>query len=181
MIKQAIERKTDNNKRRSTVSEAFSAHQSALRAFVSRMVSTPADVDDITQEAFLRAFNAEKAREIEQPKSFLFTIAKNIVLSNFNKKSNKLTDHVADLDDLGVVTDKGSVESEVEAEETIGLYCHAVEALPLQCRRVFLMRKVYGLPHKEIAQRLGISVSTVEKHLAKGVKTCATYLRDQGQ
>ena len=169
------------SKRRETaVSNAFLAHQTALRAFVSKMVSTPADVDDVTQEAFLRAFNAEKAKEIEQPKSFLFTIARNIVLSDITRKSSKLTNHVADFDALGVITEHDVVVGEAQAHETFGLYCRAVGSLPPQARRVFLMRKVYGLSHKEIAQRLEIAVSTVEKHLAKGVKACAVYLREHG-
>lgn len=41
------------------------------------------------------------------------------------------------------------------------------------------MRKVYGMPHKEIASRLGISVSTVEKHLIKGVEQCDGYVREK--
>ena len=169
-----------SKKRETAVSNAFFAHQTALRAFVSKMVSTPADVDDVTQEAFLRAFNAEKAKAIEQPKSFLFTIARNIVLSNITRKSSKLTDHVADFDVLGVITEHDAVIGEAQAQETFGLYCLAVESLPPQARQVFLMRKVYGLSHKEIAQRLEIAVSTVEKHLAKGVKACAVYLREHG-
>ena len=169
-----------SKQRETAVSKAYLAHQTALRAFVSKMVSSPADVDDVIQEAFLRAFNAEKAKEIEKPKSFLFTIARNIVLSNVTSKSSKLTDHVADFDVLGVITEHDMVVGEAQAQETFGLYCRAVESLPPQARQVFLMRKVYGLSHKEISQRLDIAVSTVEKHLAKGVKTCAVYLREHG-
>ena len=161
----------------SPVSLAFQQHQSALRAFVSKMVSVSADIDDVTQEAFLRAFNAEKSKEIEHPKSFLFTIARNIVLSNISKKSHALTDQIADMDALGVIREEDGVQQEVEAEETFGLYCRAVESLPLQCRRVFILRKIYGLSHKDIGQRLGIAVSTVEKHLVKGVKETNVYLR----
>lgn len=163
--------------RHSAVSDAFKKHQSALRAFVSRMVSAPADIDDVTQETFLRAFNAEKSKDIDQPKSFLFTIARNIVLSEISKKSNKLTDHIEDLEEIEVLFGEDQVKAEVEAEETFGLYCRAVDSLPAQCRRVFLLRKVYGLSGKAIAQRLGIAVSTVEKHLAKGVSACNAYLR----
>ena len=170
-----------SKQRETAVSKAYLAHQTALRSFVSKMVSSPADVDDVTQEAFLRAFNAEKAKEIEQPKSFLFTIARNIVLSNITRKSSKLTDHVADFDLLGGFTEDDVVFGETLAQETFGLYCRAVGSLPPQARQVFLLRKVYGLSHKGIGQRLSIAVSTVEKHLAKGVKACAVYLREHGR
>lgn len=128
----------------------------------------------------MRAFNAEKTKEIQQPKSFLFKIARNVVLSNFARKSNRLTDSIADFDALGVIEER-DVSDEVEAEETFAQYCGAIATLPQQCRRVFLMRKVYGLSHKEIAQRLDLSVSTVEKHLVKGVRRCSDYLREQSK
>ena len=154
---------------------AFREHESALRAFVSRLVASRDDVDDVTQEAFLRAFNAEKARRVRRPRSFLFTIARNLVLSDFARKSNQLTESMADLDDLTVLGDC-KVEAEIEAEESFAQYCRAVSRLPVRCRRVFLLRKVYALSHREIANRLGIAVSTVEKHLAKGVRECGEYL-----
>lgn len=159
----------------SGVAAAFREHESALRAFVSRLVASRDDVDDVTQEAFLRAFNAEKARRVRRPRSFLFTIARNLVLSDFARKSNRLTETMADLDDLTVLDD-GQVEAEIEAEESFAAYCRAVSRLPVQCRRVFLLRKVYALTHREIASRLGITVSTVEKHLVKGVRECGEYL-----
>jgi len=65
------------------------------------------------------------------------------------------------------------------ARETLGIHCEAVAGLPPQCRRVYLMRKVYGMSHKEIAGQLGIAVSTVEKHLIKGVKLCDRYVREK--
>jgi DNA-directed RNA polymerase specialized sigma24 family protein len=48
--------------------------------------------------------------------------------------------------------------------------------LPLQCRRAFLLKKAYGLSRKEIASYMGITESTVQKHVAKGVMLCAEYL-----
>jgi len=42
------------------------------------------------------------------------------------------------------------------------------------------MRKVHGLSHKEISERLNISVSTVEKHVASGLLRCSVYLRESG-
>ena len=165
-------------KQQSPITRAFRTHESALRAFVSRLVATSSDVDDVTQETFLRAFNAEKATQIHQPRSFLFTVARNIVLSDFSRKANRLTDSIADFDAFGVIEEQ-DVGDEVYAEEIFAQYCSAIATLPEQCRRVYLMRKVYGLTHKEIAQRLGLSISTVEKHLVKGVRRCSDYMREQ--
>ena len=58
------------------------------------------------------------------------------------------------------------------AQERLGIHCTAVAALPPKRRKVYLMRKVYGMSHKEIASNLGITVSTVEAHLSKAFKDC---------
>jgi RNA polymerase sigma factor (sigma-70 family) len=56
------------------------------------------------------------------------------------------------------------------AQQKLGIYCEAVASLPTQCRRVVIMKKVYAMQNKEIARRLDLSVSTVEKHLTKGIR-----------
>jgi DNA-directed RNA polymerase specialized sigma24 family protein len=58
-------------------------------------------------------------------------------------------------------------------------YCRAVDKLPEQCRRVYLLRKVHGLSHKDIAARLDITVRSVERHLQKGVVKCRAYMREE--
>jgi RNA polymerase sigma-70 factor (ECF subfamily) len=56
------------------------------------------------------------------------------------------------------------------------LFWQAVATLPPQCQKVFVMCRVLGQSHKEIAARLGISTSTVEKHVAAGFKRCSDHL-----
>jgi len=72
------------------------------------------------------------------------------------------------------------VESEVDSQERFLHFCRAVRALPLQCRRAFILKKVYGLSQREIAAYLEISESTVEKHVARGTLDCWSYLDARG-
>jgi RNA polymerase sigma factor (sigma-70 family) len=159
------------------VLNAFIVYQAPLRRFISRFLRCPYDVEDVAQEAFLRAYSTEKERKIEQPKSFLFRIAKHIALTQLTQKSRQITDYIEDFDNSDVLLGGDSTEDEVIARQTLGIHCEAIAELPPQCRRVYIMRKVYGMSHKEIAGRMGISVSTVEKHLIKGVKQCDHYVR----
>lgn len=159
-----------------TVLEAFIRHRVPLRRFIARLMRNTADVDDVTQEAFLRAFSVEQGREIKQPKSFLFRIAKHIALTQLTKKSRQITSYIEDFEGSEVIGMVGSTEDEVVGQETLGVHCEAVATLPPQCRQVYLLRKVHGLSHKEIATHLGIAVSTVEKHLIKGVELCDRYI-----
>ena len=65
----------------------------------------------------------------------------------------------------------------VDSRERIRLLARAIAALPPQCAKVFLLRKMQGLSQKEIAVRLNISVRTVENHVAAGLSRCRAYMR----
>ncbi|MCG8440941.1 MAG: sigma-70 family RNA polymerase sigma factor, partial [Caulobacterales bacterium] len=74
------------------------------------------------------------------------------------------------------ISDKPSPHQEVESREQWRLLAEAVSTLPPQCQRVFVLKKVYGHSNKEIAAQLGISTSTVEKHIASGLRRAGDYL-----
>ena len=168
-----------NSRGLSAISASFLEHQSFLKKFLSRYLYNHQDIEDVVQETYLRAYKAEQDKGIEQPKAFLFRIAKNIALTELTKKSRLITNYIADLDDSVVIESDATVEDEVQARQHLGIYCEAVAALPEQCRRVYLLRKVHGLPHKEIAERLGLTVSSIEKHLHKGVLKCRAFVRER--
>ncbi len=162
---------------RPSVSEAFLRNESALKRFIRRFLRAAPDVEDIAQETFLRAYAVERERPIEQPRSLLFRIAKHVALTQLTRKSRQITDYIEDSADSEVVLIEHSAEDELIARQTLGLHCEAVAELTPKCREVYLLRKVHGLSHKEIAAQLGIAVSTVEKHLIKAVEQCDAYLQ----
>jgi len=161
------------------VYEAYTVHGSSLKRFIGRFMRGSSDIEDIAQEAFLRAYTVERTRPIEQPKSFLFRIAKHLALSQLTRKSRQITDYIEDSDDSSVIQLVPSAEEEISARQMLGLHCEAVAELSPQCRQVYLLRKVHGFSHKEIAEHLGIAVSTVEKHLMKAVEQCDRYVRER--
>jgi RNA polymerase sigma factor (sigma-70 family) len=169
----------DRKAQSTPVYEAYARHESSLKRFIGRFFRNSPDIDDIAQEAFLRAYAVERNRPIEQPKSFLFRIAKHVALSQLARKARQITDYIEDSDYSSVIQVESSAEDEVSARQTLGLHCEAVAELAPQCRQVYLLRKVHGFSHKEIAEQLGIAVSTVEKHLMKAVEQCDRYVRER--
>lgn len=159
--------------------KAFVTHQGILKRFISRYLHNVQDVEDVAQEAFLRAYRASLSEEIRQPKSLLFRIAKNVAISELRLKSRQITDYIEDQASSDVILGGDTLEDEALAREKLGIHCEAIVSLPAQCRRVYIMRKVYGMSHGEIAERLGIAVSTVEKHLIRGVEVCDKYVRER--
>lgn len=159
------------------VYEAYARHHSSLKRFIGRFIRSASDIEDIAQETFLRAYTVERGRSISQPKSFLFRIAKHLALSQLTRKSRRITDYLGEWDDLPV--EGNSPDDEISARQILGLHCEAVAELSPQQRQVYLLRKVHGFSHKEIASELGIAVSTVEKHLMKSVERCEKYVRER--
>lgn len=151
---------------------AFQAAESALKQYLMRFFVRPQDIEDVVQETFLRAFESEKNQAITSPRSFLFKVAKNIALSELSRKSNHLMIYMGDLAELEVIDSRPSLDEALEIQARLASLSRMADALPPQCRRVLIMRKVFGFSHKEIARRLNISTRTVEKHLTKALQRC---------
>jgi len=147
-----------------------------LKKYLARYLHREEDLEDVVQEVYLKARKAEQDVHIEQPKAFLFSVARNLALNELTKKSRQMTGYLEECLPQIDFESATSTEQEVEAAQTLGNYCEAIAALPEKCRRVYLLRKVHGLSHKEIAQRLGISAYTVDKHLRNGAERCHDYL-----
>ena len=168
----------DKSQKESGVYAAFLKNESMLKRFLRRFLYKQEDIDEISQETFLRAYKATKGREIDSPKAYLFQVARSLAYSELSRKTRKLTDYLEDaLEDQAGTTDL--LEDEYAAQQKITFFFEAIAELPPQCRRVFLMRKVQGMPHKAISESLGIGASAVEKHIAIGTERCKRYIENR--
>jgi RNA polymerase sigma-70 factor (ECF subfamily) len=154
----------------------FTKYSRSLRRYLRRYSVSEATAADVAQEAFLRMYVASRADSVKHPRAYLYQVARNLVLNHIRDKVRAGTDTVADFDDLGVYGDFPSLESASISQEEYELLISAIEQLPPQCRRVFILRKIYQYSYREIVDELGIAVSTVEKHVAHGTKACNRYL-----
>ena len=162
------------------ISKVFLKYQFLLKRYLTRFIRQPQDIEDIVHETFIRSYAAEINTRIQSPKAFLFKTAKNLAFKHLDNSSHRLVDYMEDLSTLEVLVDEISAESKAQSEEEFLIFCQAVSTLPLQCRKTFILRKVYGLSHHDVAEHLGISISTVEKHLAHGLLKCKEYMCARG-
>ncbi|MFD2165991.1 RNA polymerase sigma factor [Thalassotalea euphylliae] len=159
---------------KSLINKVFIASRNSISRLVSRIVP-PDEIEDIVQETYVRICQVEHGDKITSPKSFMLKTAHNLAIDYHRKASVRLVDDVGDMHQLEyLLSDKDEDQAYKQAvtNSEFGEFCEAVRQLPVQCRKVFVLKKVYGYSQKEIAKELGLSESTVEKHVASGIKRC---------
>jgi RNA polymerase sigma factor (sigma-70 family) len=159
--------------------EAFLAHRNQLFRMIGRIVR-PNEIEDIVQETFIHSYAAARNQQIHNPQAFMFRTARNLALNCVNRAEQRLNTSIEELDEFAFASEADVLERQHHSREMFRNFCRAVSSLPVHCRRVFILKKVYGLSQKEIASFLGISPSTVEKHIARGMIVTAAYLRSAG-
>ncbi len=164
--------KTMSKTPNSRVFGVFQANKGLIASVLRRFRLSQIDIADLTQETIARALEAEKRTEIKEPRRFLVGIAKNVAKAELERRSKLTTSLLDDFDPDSYVSDEPAVDDAVDARARMEVFGAAVRTLPPQCQRVFLLKHVYGASHKEIAEKLDIALSTVEKHVALGLKRC---------
>ena len=148
-----------------------------LRRYLARLTGNQVDAQDIAHDAYARVYPAMQEKEVGHPQAFLYTTARHLALDRLKRRSRApFQDTPAASAELSASPAPG-VESMVMAREEWALMEQAVAALPPGCRRVLLLRTVEQMSHDEIARRLGLARSSVEKHLMRAVRLLHESLR----
>jgi RNA polymerase sigma factor (sigma-70 family) len=143
-------------------------HEPALRAWLRRKAVAGLEVDDIVQETYARLSTIESVDSIRDPKTYLFQTAHSIVVSYVRRSRIVPILAVGHLDAFERASDEPGPETQTNDHQELQRLAAAIATLPGKMRDVFVLRRVHGLSQREVAQRLGLAESTVEKHMSKG-------------
>ncbi len=160
--------------------ETFLSCKSLLTRIVGRIVR-PDEIEDIVQETFVLSYAASRGQKLKNPRAFMVRVARNVAIDHIKRAEHQFLCCIDDLDEVDLLMSLEQLpDIRCQSEERFLAFCRGVATLPVSCRRVFILKKVYGLSMQEIAGRLGISQSTVEKHVAKGMFIVVEYMLRQG-
>ena len=157
----------------------FLAHRRELQAYLTEKLRDADTAADLTQETFLRYAEHRQGggAAVIHDRSFLYRTARNLAIDHVRKQARQRTDATAD-EDLARLPGEGpSPESATDARRRLDRLRAAVEELPQRTRQVFVLARIEGLTHREVADRLEISESSVQKHLAKALQHVMQRLR----
>ncbi|WP_260926687.1 RNA polymerase sigma factor [Novosphingobium sp. 9] len=146
-------------------------HEPELRRWLARSSDIGGDqIDDLVQESYAILVGRTEVDSIRDPRSYLFQVARSVLLQQLRRSRVVALGALDDLDRLGAATDMPSPEHQTLARDEFARVAAAIAAMPPQTRRAFQMRRVEGLSQREIAGALGLSENTVEKHIARGIR-----------
>jgi len=161
-----------------TIYSVYLSLRGSLTRAVMRIVP-PKEVEDIVQETYVRVCEVKNKDAITSPRSYLFKTARNLALNHMQRAETRLSISVENIAEIeGSLTQRptDATYEEIATNEEFSRFCDAVRHLPRQCRRAFVLKKVYGHSQREIARKMGISENTVEKHIALGIKRCTYFM-----
>lgn len=140
-----------------------------LRRYLATVLGNPHEAQDIAHDAYVRTYTAMQGQAISQPKAFLFTTARRLALNfRIRRASRMRPEENAVLDREAADTpDAAAILISQQEREVLAA---AIAGLPEGCREVLILRNRDELSHQEIADRLGLARSTVEKHLARALR-----------
>jgi len=132
------------------------------------------------QEVFVRAAGSTQVGRLINPAAFLRRVARNMLIDHSRRRQGSDNVIILPLDEQQHAPDAPEQEHQIAARDLMRLYESAVDALPDKTRRVFIMHRVDELSYREIHERIGISVATVEYHMMKALAQIARAV-DAGQ
>jgi RNA polymerase sigma factor (sigma-70 family) len=143
-------------------------HEPALRRWLTRRPSFRYDIDDIVQEAYAKLALLPSIEHITNPRAYFFRTAFSVLVNETRRAQVVSIDSLGELDRLDAESQEVPPDIQAESRQELRQVAEAIAQLPLKCREA--LRKVHGLSQREAALHLGISESTVEKHVGRGIR-----------
>lgn len=157
----------------------YRATVAPLRRYLARMLGDASEAQDIAHDAYLRVYRATMVQPADRPEALLYTTARRLAINRLKRR--RIAPFVAEPADTDAASSAPGVAQEVIARQELRDLENAIATLPPGCRSVLLLRKVELLSHAEIAARLGIAISTVEKQHARALRLLrAELIRQTG-
>ena len=141
------------------------AHHREIYRYLRRVTFRASDAEDLSQEAFLRAFRAYRGLDGNaNVRAWLFTIATNLFRNHVRAESRRRVAH-ASARSVAVHADPQDPETATLVDEARAILAQAVDGLPLKQRLAFVMRKLHDLSYDEIARGLQCSEDAARAHV----------------
>lgn len=149
--------------------ELHNQYSVSLSRFISRRVSDPAACDDLVQQVFERLLRRGDFDSIRNPGAYLFQTAQSVIADHGRRVASSGGEPVPFVESEHEGVDF-SPEHVLANRESLDQALRIIDSLPERTRAIFLLRRFEGLKFRDIADKFGISVSAVEKHMERAIR-----------
>ncbi len=161
-----------------SAAELIQEHREELHGYLVRQTRCPETASDILQDAFLRLIHADTKNDIKNPRAFLYKVVSNLAIDHLRSSNRRLARHADESELFDQPDPTPPIEHQLYTQEQIAHLRQAVYELPPRCREVFIMHKFKHYPYSAIMDELGISESTILKHIVKAMEHCRRRMRE---
>ncbi|GHT67471.1 RNA polymerase sigma-70 factor [Bacteroidia bacterium] len=146
----------------------FQKYFRSIYQFVCQNCRNKKNAEELTQDVFVILWQ-NKETPIDSLKGYLYAVARNIVVNWTRQNVNRQLLEIL-INEQRVLADKSDLSEKLTFERLLSMVHKIAQSMPKRRFEVYQMRWVEGLSRKEIAQRMGISITTVDIHLHKGIE-----------
>ena len=139
----------------------------ALRSFFARQTHNVQQVDDLVQDVMLRMYARRDRKPLENPRGYIFQTASSVLRDQSRRDRVRQIMVTTDFSEFDIPDVECTPENVIHGRNQLKSVIAALNELPERTRDVFLLRRYEGLAYGEIAERTGLSISAIEKHVAR--------------
>ena len=177
------------NERERVLEQLFNEHGAALQSFIGRNMAADADSEDIVQEVFIRLAKVEALcdkikEEAGSTRSYLFTIANNLVVDMERKKSRRRGFDSRVREEVEDTVVENNPEVIVSASRELEMMKSVIMKLKTEWRRAFVLNRFKHMSYPQVAQHMGVTVKQVEHFIAQAlvqIRRARRLARDEGK
>ena len=154
----------------STIEALYVSHHGWLRGWLRHRLGNDTDAADLAQDTFVRVIRSQQAHRVRQPRDFLATVARGLVVDLFRRRAFEQA-YLESLAHQGEPLAPSPEERAAVIEALLEIDA-MLDGLGGKVKRTFLLSQCDGLTYPAIARRLDISLRTVNNHMAKAMAHC---------
>lgn len=144
---------------------AYADSRARLVRYLTRQLKCRQTAEDLVQEVYLAIPKARPILPVRDPRAFLFRIASNLAINRAKQEQRRRALREANASILWTAVDEVTPERQLLGEQALARVSAAIDLLPERTRQILAWRRIDGLTNREIAARLSISDTAVEKHM----------------
>lgn len=156
-------------------------HEADLRARLRRMAVPEEEISDIVQDAYLKISKLVSIAHIMNGRGYFFATARSMLLDRIRRERIVRIDSMTEMEVLTLADEDPGPERRVSARLELERVRKLIDGLPERCREIFELRRIQGLPQRDIAAQLGIPEHTVEAQASRGLKLILKALAGDGE